>query len=251
MKFRRIAALGLVAVAASQLSLADDKKKYMTVHVGNSTRQVNNHPWSYTTPGHSDANCSTTGTIDATGTTVGSTTDIDGSVRANTDCSTTYRPPRTTTGNRITVNNASWVTDTSSGDQYQIECTANWIASRCSFLGDGDYKAALEGNNLWITGMKGMKEMTAKYHILQYVPARRASPPAAAATVSSGNWTDDEKFTWNWYMSLPEDDKKYVREFCSVNPTERALLPHAKTLSGASTERALYCSPWVSAKAKL
>jgi hypothetical protein len=68
--------------------------------------------------------------------------------------------------------------------------------------------------------------------------------------VSSKHWSEDEKFTWSFYNSLPEDDKIYVGEFCSANPTGRALLPHAKVLVGQEPDRCLYCSPWISAHAK-
>ena len=39
-------------------SSAGDDKKHMTVRAGTSAQQVNNHPWSYTTPGHGNTNCS-------------------------------------------------------------------------------------------------------------------------------------------------------------------------------------------------
>jgi hypothetical protein len=259
MTIPKLAACLLILLATYDCARSEDKKKHMIVHAGNGVRQVNNHPWSYTTPGQASTNCSTNGTVNATGTTMGDTTNINGTVNANTDCNTTYRPPQTTSGNRITVDNASWVTDTVSGDRYLIQCTAGWVGSKCSYLNDGDYKAALEGNNMWITGTKGMKEMTAKYHVLRYIQANRsASLPSASAqpiaqpvAVTSHDWTAEEKFTWDWYSGLSDDDKQYVRDFCSANPTERALLPHSKVLAGQPAERALYCAPWVSAKAKL
>jgi hypothetical protein len=68
--------------------------------------------------------------------------------------------------------------------------------------------------------------------------------------VSSKHWSEDEKFTWSFYNTLPEDDKIYIGVFCSANPTGRALLPHAKVLAGQEPDRCLYCSPWISANAK-
>jgi hypothetical protein len=156
--------------------------------------------------------------------------------------------------NRITVDNASWVIDTNTGDRYLIQCTANWAGSKCSYLNEGDYKATLEGNSMWITGMKGMKEMTAKYHVLQYVPGGNYSPSSAGisnvSSSSSSRWTEEERFTWNWYNTLSEVDKKYVSEFCPANPSGKALLPRVKVEAGEPPERALYCQPWLSAKAK-
>lgn len=234
---------------------SEDKKKHIVVRAGEGFHQVNNHPWSYTTPGKANTNCSTSGTVNASGTTVGNTTDVYGNVNANTDCSTTYHPPQTTTGNRVTVDNASWVTDLGSGDQYLIRCTAGWAGSKCSYLTGGEYKAALEGNTMWITGMKGMKEMTSKYHILQYVRGDKAAAaslvPSTVVSASSSNWTGEEKFTWSWYSDLPEEDRSYVREFCPANPSDRALLPRAKVNAGQPADRALYCAAWLSAKAKL
>ena len=96
-------------------SSANDKKKHFIVRAGTGAQQVNNHPWAYTTPGQASTNCSTNGTVNATGTTVGNTTDVYGTTNANTNCNTTYRPAQTTTGNRVTVDNASWVTDINSG----------------------------------------------------------------------------------------------------------------------------------------
>ena len=249
MKTRFFAAVAIVALLCAP-SRAEDKKKHFIVRAGAGARQVNNHPWAYTTPGQASTNCSTNGSVNATGTTIGTTTDVNGTVNANTNCDTTYRPPQTTTGNRVTVDNASWVTDINSGDQYLIKCTAGWAASKCSYLTGGEYKAALEGNSMWITGMKGMKEMTAKYHVLQYIPSN-SSQPSAPAVVSSQNWNEDEKFTWSFYNSLPEDDKNYIREFCPANPNERALLPRANVAAGKAPDRSLSCQAWVSAKAKL
>ncbi len=256
MKTRILACFAMLVLLCAA-SRSEDKKKHFIVRAGNSAQQVNNHPWAHTTPGQASTNCSTNGTVNATGTTVGNTTNVYGTTDANTNCNTTYRPPQTTTGNRITVDNASWVTDINSGDQYLIQCTAGWVGSECSYLNEGEFKAALEANNMWITGTKGMKEMTAKYHVLRYIPGNRSlassasSVTAAPATVTSQNWTEDEKFSWGFYNTLSEDDKNYVREFCPANQNERALLPHAKVAAGQAAERSLSCLAWVSAKAKL
>jgi hypothetical protein len=251
----RLAVFIVLFTLVAATSPCQDKKKHLTVHAGQSAQQVNNHPWSYTTPGHASTDCSTNGTVNASGTTIGDTTNVNGNVYANTNCDTTYRPPQTTTGNRVTVDNASWVTDINTGDRYLIQCTANWAGSKCSYLNDGDYKAALEGNSMWITGMKGMKEMTAKYRVLQYVQGGNYSPASSTAvsnvsSSSSSRLTEEERFTWNWYNTLSEIDKKYVSEFCPANPSGKALLPRVKVDAGEPAERALYCQPWLSAKAK-
>lgn len=253
--FMRIAAFCLLTAIGFPSAGAQDKKKHMTVHVGSSTRQIYNHPWSHTTPGQANTNCSTNGTVSATGTTIGSNTSVSGSVNADTDCTTTYRPPTTRTGNRVTVENASWVMDTASGDEYLIECMANWIASKCSLLDDGDYKAALEGNNMWVTGMKGMKEMTAKYHILKFVSggphSRLIQAPVKAQVAPPNNWREDERHAWESYNAFPEDDKKYVRDLCSANPTARTLLPRAKARDGSPGAQTFFCASWVHGKTRM
>jgi hypothetical protein len=256
MKLRLVACFVLLGIAS--LSPAQDKKKNLIVRADQSARQVNNHPYSYTTPGQASTDCSTYGTVNANGTTYGNTTNVNGTVNADTNCNTTYRPPQTTSGNIVTVDNASWVTDINSGDRYLIQCTAHWAGSKCSYLEEGTFKAVLEGNTMLITGMKGMKEMTAKYHVLRYTPGSHSPVQAAAlsnglANVSSrvsSALTEEERFNWQWYTTLPEEDKKYVAEFCPANPTGKALLPRAKINAGEPAERALYCQPWLSAKAK-
>ena len=148
------------------------------------------------------------------------------------------------------MDNASWVTDINSGDQYLIQCTAHWKASKCSYLNEGQYKAAVDGNDMWVTSLNGMKEVTAKYHILRYIAGVQSYAPQVAG-VSTRAWTEDEKYVWNWYNTLPEDDKSYVREFCSTNATEKAPLPHSRVLAGQAPDVYFYCSYWLSAKAKL
>src|SRR5579862_4941200 len=100
----------LVLAALCPISYSQDKKKQMIVRVGSSSQQVNNHPWSYTTPGQGSTNCSSSGTVNGTGTTVGNTTNVNGTVNTNTNCNSTYTPPQTNSGNIVTVNNASWAT---------------------------------------------------------------------------------------------------------------------------------------------
>ena len=253
------ALVGATLCCALCLSIrADDKKKHMVVAAGRAAQQVNNHPWSYTTPGQANTNCTGNGTVNGTATDTGyGTTNINGTVNTNTDCNTTYTPPRTTNGNRITVDNAAWVTDLDTGDEYLIQCTANWVASKCSYLNDGNYKAALEGNNMWITGMKGMKEMTAKYHVLRYVQASRtpAAPEIAHISTStpsqsSVSWTADETYAWETYKNASPEDKDYVRVYCGANPKGAALLPRSKVVSGEGANHALDCASWISAKGK-
>ena len=237
---------------------ADKIKKEMIVTVSDHAQQVNNHPYVHTTPGYSNTTCNGSGTVNGTATTIGSTTDINGQVYTNTDCSTTSTPARTTSGNRVTVNNSAWLTDTATGDQYLIECTAGWVGSKCSNLIGQTYKAVLDGNNIIIYGKKGMKDVSAKYHVREYLPKQgyvstvtASSPTANPANTVVKNWTTEEKFTWEWYNSLPEDDRNYVHEFCPANPTGRALLPHARVLAGQNADRVMDCSAWNSAKAKL
>src|SRR5262249_25614307 len=160
-----------VLVSLPCVSVHADDKKELTVVAGRAAQQVNNHPWSHTTPGSATTDCSGYGTVRGTATDLGGITDIHGTVDTETNCNTTYTPAKTVSGNRITVDNAAWVTDVKTGDEYLIKCTAGWAGSKCSYLNSGTYKAELKGNNMWITGtMKGMKEITAKYHVLRYVP---------------------------------------------------------------------------------
>ena len=161
-------------------NLAGDDKKHMTVRAEGSAQQINNHPWSYTTTGQGNTNCSTTGTVNATTTDTGyGTTSTYGTGNTDTTCRSTYTPPQTVQGNRITVDNASWVTDLATGDQYLIECTAGWAGSKCSYLAGGTYVADLKGNTLSVTGMKGMKQITAKYKVIRYVPAASEKSPTS------------------------------------------------------------------------
>lgn len=72
---------------------------------------------------------------------------------------------------------------------------------------------------------------------------QRISPPPHL-------WSEDEKSVWEFYSSLPQDDKKYVQEFCTANPTEKAQLPHAKVPAGQPPDRSIGCSTWLSATDK-
>jgi hypothetical protein len=265
MSTRAIFSLGLCFFVASPL-LAGDKKE-MIVAAGEAARQINNHYWSYTTPGRANTNCSGSGTVNATGTTVGSTTTVNGTVSTDSNCNTTYTPPQTMNGNRITVDNSAWVTDTATGDQYLIQCTANWRGSKCSYLTGGTYKAALEGNDMWITGMKGMKEATAKYHVLRFIPAppRPPSVPAAVAVGASAptvastpptasgllpGWPPDETYAWETYKNASPEDKDYIRVFCTANPKGGALIPRAKVIAAQEADHSVDCTAWLAAKAK-
>jgi hypothetical protein len=249
-----ITILAFLTVLASTRA---DEKKYMTVASGEAATKVNNHYWSYTTPGQSSTNCSGYGTVDATATATSSNTaNVNGTVNTTTNCNSTYRPPQTTNGNRITVDNSAWVTDTATGDQYLIECTANWRGSKCSRLTGGTYKAALEGNTMWITGMKGMKEMTAKYKVWQFA----AAPPQArahlaatlvsASAVASAPFTADETYAWETYKSALPEDKDYIRVFCVANAKGSALIPRADIAAGKGAQHAVDCAAWMSAKSK-
>jgi hypothetical protein len=222
----------------------------MVVVSGAASRQVNDHPWSYTSPGQANTNCSGTADVNGTATSTGyGTTNVNGTVNSNTSCNTTYTPPQTTNGNWVTVENASWVTDVATGDQYLIQCTAHWRGSKCSYLAGGSYEADLEGNSIWITGRKGMKSETAKYNVLQYVQGTRGSPSpvnrAMVAGVRSGQpWTPDETYAWQDYQALSPVDKQTVHEFCSANPDSTALVPKDAPI------HALKCVAWLSASKK-
>lgn len=247
--------LAIVVLLFCTFAKADDKKE-MVVVAGQSAQQVNNHPWTYTTPGHANTSCSGSGTVNATANDAGyGTTNINGTVNTTNDCNTTYTPPQTVNGNRVTVNNGSWVTDVATGDRYLIQCTANWVGSKCSYLNSGRYKAELKGNDMRITGMKGMKEMTAKYHVLQYV---RNNQPLSSANVSASpssfapgaRLSAEELYAWQTYESISPEDKDYVRVFCNAKPKGAALLPRAKVTTGQGAEHALDCASWLAAKSK-
>jgi len=242
-------------------------KKTFTVRAGQSARQVNNHPYSYTSPGYGSSNCSGTGTVNGTATDTGyGNTNISGTVNTTTNCNSTYTPPHTTTGNVVTVDNASWVTDVVTDDQYLIQCTAHWRGSHCSYLTGGLYKAELEGNEIWITGMKGMKESKAKYHVVRFIPGSHSqitqtaspasNPEVTHATASPTSvqdkvaWTQEETYSWLTYKPLGPEDKDYVRVFCAANPRGAALVPRAKITAGQSAEHSIDCESWLSAKEK-
>jgi hypothetical protein len=157
---------------ASQASAGD--KKHVTLRVIEpSQQQVNNHPWSYTTPGSSNTTCQDSGTVNATATDVGSgVTTVNGTTSGMTNCNSTYHPPQTHSGNRVTVTNSVWVEDVGSHDRFELQCTANWIGSKCGGLnGIGFYSAEIDGNNMKVEGIRGMdKKITIKFHILTHVP---------------------------------------------------------------------------------
>lgn len=251
--FKRMVAT--LAFFAFLIPTKADEKKYMIVASGEAATKVNNHYWSYTTPGQGTTNCSGYGTVDAIATTTSSNTaDVNGTVNTTTNCNSTYRPPQTTNGNRITVDNSAWVTDTSTGDRYLIECTANWRASKCSRLTGGTYKAALEENNMWITGMKGMKEMTAKYKVLQFIAAPPQAKAHAVVTSApagpSSAFTADELYSWENYKTALPEDKDFIRVFCISNPKGSALIPRADIAAGKGAQHAVDCAAWLAAKSK-
>jgi hypothetical protein len=108
-----------------------------------------------------------------------------------------------------------------------------------------------------------MKKMTAKYHVIQYSPSYHSTPTPAAPTAyqpsttvaaqsaPAVNLTEDEKYMWQWFNTLPTDDQRYVNEFCPANPTGKALLPRAKVDAGQPPDRSLNCQGWLSARTKL
>ncbi len=110
---------------------------------------------------------------------------------------------------------------------------------------------------MWVTGKKGMKEMTAKYHVLRYVPAGRTpAVPEMTHTSASApsqavlSWTAEETYTWETYKNASPEDKDYVRVYCGANPKGAALLPRSKVIAGQGAEHALDCASWISAKSK-
>jgi hypothetical protein len=113
---------------------------------------------------------------------------------------------------------------------------------------------------MWITGMKGMKEMTAKYHVVQYVRNSGAASPipvstgttltSSASSTGPSSLNADESYAWKMYGNSLPGDKDYIQVFCGGNPKGAALLPHSKVIAGQSPEHALDCASWISAKAK-
>jgi hypothetical protein len=168
-----------------------DEKKQITIVPSETAQQVNNHPWSYTTPGRGNTDCSGYGTVNGTAIdTGGDTTTVSGTVNTTTNCNTTYTPPQTHTGNRVTIDNAAWVTDTVTGDRYLIRCTANWSGSNCVPLTPCPHAAQLKGDNMWIIGHRvplgtpcgqpatNSEEIKAKYHVLAHETSHQ--PPTVA-----------------------------------------------------------------------
>ena len=112
---------------------------------------------------------------------------------------------------------------------------------------------------MWITGMKGMKEATAKYHVLRFIPAPTPaiSAPSMVSTattaVASGQraaWTADETFAWETYKSASPEDKDYIRVFCAANPKGGALIPRARVIAAQGAEHSVDCTAWLAAKTK-
>jgi len=222
------------------------QKKHMIVVVGTSSRQVNNHTSSYVEPGQSNTNCLGNADVNGTATDMGhGTTNINGTVDSNSSCHTAYTPPQTETTNWATVDNASWVTDVATGDEYLIRCTAHWRGSKCSYLTGGQYEANLKGNSMWITGMSGMKKETAKYTVLQYVPGARrgqnATTIGSAQNRSTPQLTADEATAWQIYTGLSAVNKAYVQDFCKQSPDADALVPQS------SPTHVIQCKSWLAA----
>jgi hypothetical protein len=81
--------------------------------------------------------------------------------------------------------------------------------------------------------------------------SRQAPAPTVAQIAPPNNWREDERHAWETYNALPEDDKKYVREFCSAHPTARTLLPRAKALDASPGAHTFFCASWVNGKARM
>lgn len=234
---------GILLLGGAATGLAGERKT-LTVRAGASATQVNNHPFAYTTPGYSTANCTSNGNAYGTANSTGpNSATVNATANSTTNCSGSYTPPSTVAGNSVTVNNSDWVTDVNTGDLYLLECTANWRGSKCSSLIEGDiFSAEIRGYDMFITGRKGLKPVTIKYKVLQFRPRAgmvKASAPVAATAppVTSKylepdsahpGWGPMQSYSWSVYKDLSQGDKDYVGQFCTANPSGTAGVPKEK-----------------------
>jgi hypothetical protein len=82
-------------------------------------------------------------------------------------------------------------------------------------------------------------------------PPHQAPATALAKIAPPNNWREDERHAWEMYNALPEDDKKYVRDFCSANPTARTLLPRTETGDASPRAHTFFCASWLNGKVKM
>lgn len=123
----------------------------------------------YQTSGHSSTAC------------YGSGTDYGYSTAINLNCQTTTTPPETVP---MTVRSIDVYNQVETGGRvYTIGCTANWIGSRCSWLGPGEsFEAEMSGTTMWVIGGKGGnlgKQVRVKFRVLD---VRSADPDPSATT---------------------------------------------------------------------
>jgi hypothetical protein len=249
---RRNCALALAGLFSLFICRYAEAQK-MLVRAGVTFSQVNDHPLSYTTPGRANTNCSNTGTVNGTATDNGhGRTEVSGAANTSTNCTSTYTPPQTTTGNWTTVDNAAWVMNLANGDYYLIQCTAHWRGSKCANLIGGTYRAELEGTDMVVNEIQGRKEVKVKYHVIRFVPGspRPTSESSPSSLADKPAWVAGETYVWTIYKNLPREDKDYVQVFCPENPKGVALVPQVKVKAGQGAEHAIDCVNWLSAKQK-
>lgn len=135
---------------------AGSAKIELTVQAVKFDRQVNQRTSTYTTPGHSNTNCT------GTATSAGNTT------YGNANCQTTSTPAQVHQNTYTTVNVSDVVEG--NGMRYLIVCSASVRWSKCSPLIDGDkFPAEIDGTTMWITAHQGGnqgKKVRIKYKIL-------------------------------------------------------------------------------------
>jgi hypothetical protein len=127
----------LSAVMLMAISTSGKDKQSVTIQVVASTPSV--REFRYTSPAtasKSTTDCNTTGTIG------------DGSINANTDCTTTTMPgkPTETHVTHIPQEHVSAIMP--NGDHVILWCQVSW--RRCVSLQPGSYEAEVKGNAVWM-----------------------------------------------------------------------------------------------------
>src|SRR5262249_24585206 len=136
--------LAIVFLALSGLSSFAGDKQITTLRVRAVSYRAIPHETttSYTTPGYSNTSC------------YGRGSDWGYMTSINMNCQTVTTPPKEYSSTRRTLEVYNLVE--SDGMAYTIRCTANWIASSCSWLNPGDtFWADVKGTTLWINGRRG------------------------------------------------------------------------------------------------
>jgi putative salt-induced outer membrane protein YdiY len=136
-------------------------KNRLTVRAVGFKSQVNDNPYTITTPGESNTNCS------GTATTWGNTTN------ASANCRTTSTPAETAQRTWRTVDVVNWVE--ANGMRYTLACTAKWRWNVCLTLRKGElFQAEIDKNTMWVVARKGGnqgKQVRIKYTILDIRPS--------------------------------------------------------------------------------